>query len=133
MKKIEFYMALPRNPKGTAQQIRHTQHGHYIPKHLKETMEMYIDALRPHSTELLTGPLQLVISFEYETKDKKKFESWKTSVPDCDNIVKPFIDCMTRTGFWMDDSQIVWLSVRKKWSCAPGIWVTIKELTDDRS
>lgn len=83
MKEYEFYMALPRNPRGTAQQIRHTQHGHYIPKHLRETMAMYMDALRGRSDELLTGPLQLVIKFEYETKDKKKFEKYKTSAPDC--------------------------------------------------
>ena len=35
MKRYEFELDLPENPKGTAQMIRHTTHGTYLPKNLK--------------------------------------------------------------------------------------------------
>lgn len=130
MKEIEFTLELPQNPKGTAQQIRHTQHGHYIPRLLRQTMAMYMEALKDKGDELWTGPLSVRIEFYYSTKDKKKHGTWKTSMPDCDNIVKPLLDCMTRTGFWMDDSQIVDLHVSKKWSAAPAINIRVKEMVE---
>ena len=130
MKKIDFAIILPENPKGTAQMIRHTSHGTYIPKNLRNTMDMYMTGLKPHAEELLTGPVELSLKFVYKVKDKKKHGKPKTSVPDLDNIAKPFIDCMTKTGFWMDDSQIVKLKLEKWYGCIPMVTVELKEVVE---
>lgn len=130
MKSYEFAIILPENPKGTAQMIRHTSHGTYIPKNLRNTMDMYMIGLAPHAEELLTGPVELSLKFVYKVKDKKKHGKPKTSVPDLDNIAKPFIDCMTKTGFWMDDSQIVKLKLEKWYGVFPMVAVELKEVVE---
>ena len=130
MKRYEFELELPENPKGTAQMIRHTTHGTYLPKNLKRTVAMYEEALRPYCTEMLTGPLALTICWVYEVKDRKKWGHMKQSVPDLDNIAKPFIDCMTRVGFWVDDSQIVKLKLEKWYGSAPMVGVVLMEVEE---
>ena len=130
MKSYDFAIILPENPKGTAQMIRHTSHGTYLPKNLKQTMDMYMAGLHEHGGQFLTGPLELSIKWVYKVKDKKKHGQPKTSVPDLDNIAKPFIDCMTKTGFWMDDSQIVKLKLEKWYGCIPMVTVELKEVVE---
>lgn len=48
--------------------------------------------------------------------------------PDCDNILKLLQDCMTRLGFWNDDSQIASLKMEKYWGDKPGIYIRIEEI-----
>lgn len=37
-----------------------------------------------------------------------------TGKPDCDNLAKSVLDCLTQIGgFWRDDSQVSYLSIRK--------------------
>ena len=110
--------------------IRHTSHGTYIPSNLRRTMDMYMAALDPYGGQVLTGPLELRIVFVYAVKDKKKWLKPKTSVPDIDNIAKPFIDCMTKTGFWKDDSQIVKLKLEKWYGMIPMVDVELKEVVE---
>lgn len=131
MKQINFILELPENPKGTAQMIRHTSHGTYLPKNLKQTVEMYKAALDPYGGEFLTGPLALSVTWVYQVKDRKKWDTRKTSVPDLDNIAKPFIDCMTRKGFWMDDSQIVKLKLEKWYGSSPLVIVELTEMENE--
>lgn len=38
-----------------------------------------------------------------------------TSKPDLDNYLKQIMDCMTKLGFWMDDSQVVRITAAKKY------------------
>ena len=130
MKQIKFILELPENPKGTAQMIRHTSHGTYLPKNLKQTVEMYKAALDPYGGEFLTGPLALSVKWVYQVKDRKKWGKMKPSVPDLDNIAKPFIDCMTRVGFWVDDSQIVKLKLEKWYGGKPLVGVVLMEVEE---
>jgi Holliday junction resolvase RusA-like endonuclease len=37
------------------------------------------------------------------------------STPDVDNLAKAVMDCMTRLGFWRDDSQVTTVSAHKLW------------------
>lgn len=130
MKKLAFDIILPENPKGTAQMIRHTSHGTYLPKNLQATMRMYQIGLASHGGVFLDGPLSLSLKFVYAVKDKKKWLQPKTSVPDVDNIAKPFIDCMTKTGFWNDDSQIVKLKVEKWYGPVPMVGVELAQVAE---
>ncbi len=51
-----------------------------------------------------------------------------TTRPDCDNLFKLLGDCMTRLGYWMDDSLIADLRFRKGWGDKAGIGIKIEEL-----
>lgn len=49
-----------------------------------------------------------------------------TSKPDCSNMVKMLEDCLTKLGFWKDDSLVSDLQVTKAWGDAVGIYVRIE-------
>lgn len=53
------------------------------------------------------------------------------SKPDCDNLAKAVLDCMTQDGWWRDDSQVVRLVVEKRYhaiGARPGASVRVREM-----
>ena len=131
-----FILVFDQIPLGTAQMKRYDgRSGHFFKsKRLMQTENIYMDALAEHRPkEPASGPISLSIHFHYSTNTKKRKGTWKTSRPDVDNIAKLLIDCMTKSGFWVDDSQIVRLSLSKQYSTKAGaeIYVTYREVEDD--
>lgn len=56
---------------------------------------------------------------------------WKPTKPDVDNIVKTLKDCMTRCGFWKDDSFVSLETIGKMYappSAPHGIEIRIRPL-----
>ena len=51
-----------------------------------------------------------------------------TVKPDCSNAIKALEDCLTKLGFWDDDSQVASLTVDKAWGDRVGISVAISEI-----
>lgn len=115
-----FILTFEQIPSGTAQMKRYDgRSGHFFKSaRLQRTEHEYMMALAPHRPEQPSKePIALSIDFRYSVKSKKLKGTWKTSRPDVDNIAKLLIDCMTKSGFWEDDSQIVRLSLEKSYSC----------------
>ena len=52
--------------------------------------------------------------------------------PDLDNLAKSVLDCLTNMSFWIDDSQVTELKIRKDWNdvCAEGMHIEIKPLVE---
>lgn len=82
----------------------------------------------------LKGPIELQVEWAYpwrksETK-KRMAEGYQycDTRPDVDNLMKMLGDCMTRLGFYGDDSQIARLHFTKLWADKPGITVWMWEL-----
>ena len=91
--------------------------------------------LLPHQPKTpLQGALKCVIRWVYpwrksETKkNRAKGAMWCQTRSDCDNLMKMFGDCLTRLGFWQDDSQVAILHFEKLYSDNPRIEVDIEEL-----
>lgn len=61
-------------------------------------------------------------------KNKITGYKWCDTRPDIDNWLKQFFDCLTRLGFWNDDSQVASLTFSKRWGDKPRISVHINEL-----
>ena len=51
-----------------------------------------------------------------------------TTRPDCDNLFKMVGDCMTRLGYWTDDSLIADLRFKKGYGNNSGVGVVIEEI-----
>lgn len=79
--------------------------------------------------EPLEGPIQLNIVWVFKTEDPKLAGMYRTTKPDLDNLEKDLLDCMTKLGFWKDDSQIALKLTAKRWNVGtPGICIYIKEV-----
>lgn len=101
----------------------------------KSVREELISLLMPFAPEQpIKVPVELVIQWKYpfnksETKkNMAKGKIWCDKRSDCDNLAKFFNDCLTRLGFWLDDSQVAILHFEKFYCAEPGISVKIKEL-----
>lgn len=124
-------------PKATAQQKKIAMIGGkprmYDPKNVKSAKQDMLSLLTPHKpTVPFEGPVRLSIVWIYPWRKsepkKNRTEGYKPcdTRPDCSNLVKAFEDCMTRIGFWNDDSQVFDLKFSKYWGDKPGIQVTVE-------
>lgn len=90
--------------------------------------------LRPYAPEKpLNKALKVIIEWGYPyLKTVRKKDIGKiipcTTRPDCDNIQKFVFDCMTRLGFWTDDSIIFDIRFRKFYTQDAGIGIIIEEV-----
>jgi len=71
------------------------------------------------------GPLVVCLGFYMPTKDKTRHGQPHTQVPDADNLAKLALDVIVKTGLIPDDRAVSMLVVRKTWSKAAGMCMTI--------
>jgi Holliday junction resolvase RusA-like endonuclease len=82
----------------------------------------------------IDGPIELVVRWCYPFRasepKKNRAAGWRhcDTRPDIDNICKMLLDCMTRLGFWQDDSQVARLEFGKYWAYQPGIEIDLTTL-----
>lgn len=129
-----FRLTFDTMPKGTAQQKRYNgrTHTYFKSKALRDTEFIFFESLYPYAPDKPSEkPIRLSLTFHFDIKDKKKWGRYKTTVPDVDNYAKAFIDQMTKSGFWLDDSQISELYLAKFWSNSALIVVNWEELEDE--
>lgn len=128
---MHFFLPMKQIPTVTAQMKRITVHAGkpvvYEDAKLKNAREAFCTALAQHAPEKpQDGPIYLQTVWLFPTKVKKKQGQWKTTKPDTDNLLKLFKDCMTKTGYWHDDAQVVDERTMKKWANkTPGIFVEV--------
>ena len=84
-----------------------------------------------------SGPLAVSVCwvYPYRKSEPKKNRTGLIPChtrPDVDNLFKMLGDCMTRLGFWADDSQVYSLTFSKFWGEMPGIQVEINTLNEPR-
>lgn len=103
----------------------------YNPPELEEAKQLYLAHLNQHRLpDPLLGPVALMVQWRFLTARKKLDQTWKTTKPDTDNLNKLLKDCMTQTGFWVDDAQVVHEAISKIWVVSdPGIMISIYDLT----
>ncbi|WP_288907317.1 RusA family crossover junction endodeoxyribonuclease [uncultured Megasphaera sp.] len=76
----------------------------------------------------LKGPLWLTTKWIYKDSKTHPAETWKTTKPDTDNLVKMLKDVMTSLHFWKDDAEVACETIQKFYDIVPGLYVEIKEL-----
>lgn len=84
----------------------------------------------------IEGPIELSVVWLFPKGKSHKHGEWRVTRPDTDNLEKLLKDCMTRTGYWVDDAQVVREIVEKKWSDDPTgiqIKVSVLEMQEDKT
>lgn len=135
MKSLAISLVMDQIPKGTAQMKRaNFRNGTFFEgKDIKTARQFYLSEIGPEAPEMpFKGPISVSVELYYPIKDKRKKGQFKTSRPDCDNLVKLLLDCMTQLRFWDDDAQIAILKIMKKYSVTDeaGILIYVKELCE---
>lgn len=104
----------------------------YEPQKLKAARQQLMAGLRVHRPkEPLDGAVYLEVEWRFDAGKSHTDGTWKTTRPDTDNLEKLLKDCMTRSGFWHDDAQVVCEVVLKKWSRYPGIRIRAERIKND--
>lgn len=130
-----FMQMLP--PTVTAQQHRITagKPGQKARVYDSERLKDARDKLLAHLAifapkEPMTGALRLVVKWCFPTSDRKRYNTYKPTRPDTDNLQKLFKDCMTKAGFWGDDAQVASEICEKFYAEIPGIFVRVEEINE---
>ena len=130
--KGQFLLTFEELPRTTAQMKRYNSRTHTYFKDsklqaLENTFIYKLKAYRPK--EPSSAPVRLDIWLTFSIKAPKRlWGTWKVTKPDVDNYIKTFVDCMTKTGFFEDDAQVVDLRVRKTYAEKASIFVQWEEL-----
>lgn len=132
---MQFFLDI-EPPTATAQEQKTAVRGgvprKYDPPKVKAAKELLREALRPWKPEKpLDGPLRLYVEWRFPTGTRHLDGEWKITRPDTDNLQKGLKDCMTREGFWIDDSRVCEEIVLKYWSAIPGIFIRIGRAGDE--
>lgn len=79
----------------------------YDSERLVKARQAFLAALTPFKPDApLTEAIKLSVCWYFSTPKGGK-DGWKVTRPDTDNLMKLLKDCMTKLGFWCDDSQVV--------------------------
>lgn len=99
-------------------------------KEAKANLTNHLKEYKPRNP--LEGPLSLTTIWHFPTGKSHEDGEWRTTRPDTDNLVKLLKDCMTKTGFWLDDAQVVREEVSKLYSeNLVGISIQIDQLNNN--
>ncbi len=100
----------------------------------------YLAALRPFAPAVpLSGPVGVTFGYYFQATKEGAADMRrhgvamrrKTSKPDVDNIGKNLLDCMTRAGFFTDDSAVALIHAEKfEVTGRPRISVRVRQLTE---
>lgn len=129
---IEFFMAMIP-PTITHQEhkvtVKNGKPVFYDPHELKNARAKLSDNLQLHApAHKMDSAIRLTTKWCFPA-DGHPDGSWKTTKPDTDNLQKMLKDCMTRTGYWIDDALVVSEITEKFWTERPGIYIRIEALT----
>ncbi|MBP3805848.1 MAG: RusA family crossover junction endodeoxyribonuclease [Oribacterium sp.] len=130
---MNFFMAM-KPPTATAQEhsvkVVNGRPVFFDPPNVKEAKKLLMGQLiKNRPVEPIEGAVQLTVMWLFPKGKSHKNGEWRTTRPDTDNLQKLLKDCMTKTGFWKDDAQVVSERVEKRWSDEPtGIYIEIEEL-----
>ena len=80
--------------------------------------------------EMFKAPVILKLVWCYPMGKDKIAGQYKVTKPDVDNLAKTFIDCMTKCGFWKDDSAVANLQSVKVYDNMSGIYVCVEDVLE---
>lgn len=132
--KVQFFMPMvPPTVTHQEKQVRVVKGKpiFYEPTELKAARAKLMGYLAEHKpVKPMKGAVQLLCKwcFPLDKGGRHRDGEYKTSKPDTDNLQKLLKDCMTVTGFWLDDAQVASEVAEKFWADIPGIFVQIRPL-----
>ncbi len=131
----KFFLPM-KIPSVTAQQkkitVRNGRPVVYEDARLKDARDKFTCYLWQHRPEKpMEGAIFLHTEWMYPATKKNPAGKFKTTKPDTDNLIKLFKDCMTKTGFWRDDAQVVYEVTSKQYADHPGIYVYVADVDSD--
>ena len=105
----------------------------YDPEPVKNAKALLVAHLLSHRpTKPYVGAVSLSTIWLFPRGKSHKHGEWRVTKPDTDNLQKLLKDCMTRTGFWKDDSQVCVEMISKRWARRkPGIGIKVVSLVDE--
>ncbi len=130
---IHIFLPMEKLPSATHQMkkvtVRNGKPVVYEPPAVKEVRAMFMAHFAKYRPEHpMEGPIWLVTKWIYPPTTKHPENTWKTTKPDTDNLVKLLKDVLTDLGFWLDDAQVASEAIQKFYAPTPGIYVQIEEM-----
>lgn len=94
----------------------------YNPKEYTDWSVAAAKQLKGALSEPLEGPVTVGMIVTVQRPKTTKLDAPK---PDIDNYAKAVLDAMTKAGLWHDDTQVVFLGVKKQWGLRGAIDIEV--------
>lgn len=78
----------------------------------------------------LLGPVRLDVVFVFERPASVK-RRLPSIAPDLDKLIRAVGDGVTDSGIWKDDGQVIRIVAEKVYGAAPGVHVSVSEMSAD--
>lgn len=132
---MRFFISMKKPPTITHQEKKVTvvngRPRFYEPEELKLARSTLLASLAKFKPEEpLTCPLMLWTTWVYPESKTHPADTWKSTKPDTDNMVKLLKDCMTTVGFWKDDAQVAYEVIMKMYGkqTETGIFIQVESM-----
>lgn len=111
----KFYINVPVRPEPQARPRANFAKGYMYSKHTDfyNTLVYYVRQKWVYSP--FQGALRLCVRFCYKRPATRRFEIYKTSRADLDNLEKAVMDALTTARVWVDDALVVDKRTVKVW------------------
>ena len=76
------------------------------------------------------GPVRLDLVFVFERPSSVK-RRLPCVAPDLDKLIRAIGDGITDAGIWKDDGQVIRIVAEKVYGAAPGVYVSVSEMSAD--
>ena len=134
---MDFFMAM-EPPTVTAQEhkvvVKNGKPVFYDPPQVKAAKMKLMAHLGKHIPQkTFDGPIRLTAKWCFPQSSAHPGNTWRTTKPDTDNMIKLVKDCMTKLGYWHDDAQVCRELVEKFYSRdVEGIYIELEALNTEK-
>ena len=91
--------------------------GHFFSPKTYWWHKVYHAARLARPKPMFEGPIKILVKFFMPRPAYvKKTEIWHGKRPDIDNILKGFLDAVTKAGWWLDDGQVADIRISKRYA-----------------
>lgn len=112
---MKLYIYVPARPEPQARPRANFEKKYMYSTHPDFFYHVAREAAKKRPASPFSSAVRLCVRFTYKRPETRRFEIYKTTRADLDNLEKAVMDALTQAKWWMDDCLVVDKRTVKVW------------------
>lgn len=112
---MKLFVYVPARPEPQARPRANFEKGYMYSTHPEFFYSVVREAVKKRPLRPFSNAVRLCVRFTYKRPETRRFEVYKTTRADLDNLEKTVMDALTKAHWWVDDSLVVDKRTVKVW------------------